>query len=255
MADMDSGIIVGVLGQWASGKSTAADTLVSYLGGEEEVIFITDRKIVAGLAMRHILEFEVTKLKRTIGDDGRECYEGDWAKIFLNSGEDLETVDLNTLRFDFHDQVYDNVPIGEYNFMDIARIDLGNQICQHSTLGKPIVVEAGFGTNTELKGENPFHHSVSDLFELLEEAGVQPTQVKWIIIQSSYQKRRERNRKRKDTVPEVEFDRFAADGGDLTPGQEVEWTAKGANFVRVNNDHDDLDVFKADIIAAFKDLF
>jgi uridine kinase len=30
-------IIVGILGQWASGKSTAAKTLVSYLGGEGDV--------------------------------------------------------------------------------------------------------------------------------------------------------------------------------------------------------------------------
>ena len=37
-------IMVGILGQWASGKSTAAKTLIGYLGGEGEVAFITDQR-------------------------------------------------------------------------------------------------------------------------------------------------------------------------------------------------------------------
>ena len=37
--NLEGQIVVGVLGQWASGKSTAAKTLVSYLGGEENVVF------------------------------------------------------------------------------------------------------------------------------------------------------------------------------------------------------------------------
>ena len=45
MGELEGEIIVGILGQWASGKSTASGTLVRYLGGEGEVIFISDREL------------------------------------------------------------------------------------------------------------------------------------------------------------------------------------------------------------------
>jgi uridine kinase len=45
MIDHKGDIVVGVLGQWASGKSTAARTLIRYLGGEGKVTFITDREL------------------------------------------------------------------------------------------------------------------------------------------------------------------------------------------------------------------
>ena len=89
----------------------------------------------------------------------------------------------------------------------------------------------------------------------MEEVGVGPQRVKWIIIEASYEKRSERNLKRKDTVPAIEFDRFAADGGDLEPDQEKKWTIQGTTIIRVPNEHDDLERFRADIIAAFEDMY
>jgi hypothetical protein len=47
MAELEGPIIVGILGQWASGKSTAASTLVRYLGGADKVVFISDRDFLA----------------------------------------------------------------------------------------------------------------------------------------------------------------------------------------------------------------
>jgi molybdopterin-guanine dinucleotide biosynthesis protein len=41
MIEPEGGIIVGILGQWASGKTAAARTLIRYLGGEGEVASIT----------------------------------------------------------------------------------------------------------------------------------------------------------------------------------------------------------------------
>ena len=89
----------------------------------------------------------------------------------------------------------------------------------------------------------------------LNEAGVEPDQVKWIIIEAGYEKRSERNQKRQDTVPAVEFDRFAADGGDLEPDQQSKMEEQGTIMKRVSNDHDDIERFRADIIAAFTEMF
>jgi hypothetical protein len=247
--------IVGILGQWASGKSTAARILVNYLGGEDEATFITDRVLVAGQAVNHILELGDAKVKLRIEDDGRQRLEGDLASVWLGPGEDLKTVDLNTLLFDLHADVYDNVALESNNWLDEARLELGHQIREKSALGKPIVIEAGFGTNTEPRGENPFSHTISDLFVRLEEAGVEPKQVKWIIIEASYEKRSARNNKRQDSVPAVEFDRLAADGGDLDPDHQNRLENQGTTIKRLLNNHDDIERFKADIIAVFEEMF
>ena len=66
MIGSEGEIIVGVLGQWASGKSTAARTLVEYLGGEGRVVFINDQELVASQAVNHILELEDSKVKLSI---------------------------------------------------------------------------------------------------------------------------------------------------------------------------------------------
>jgi hypothetical protein len=248
-------IIVGVLGQWASGKTAAANTLVRYLGGEDEVAFITDRVLIAGQAVNHILELEESKVRRSIEDDGRQRFDGELATVYLGPGEDLKTVDLNTLLFDLHKDLYDNVAPGSFNWLDIARLELGSQIRKRSAEGKPIVIEAGFGTNMEPRGENPLSHTISDLYMRLEEAGVEPRQVKWILIEASYEKRSERNRKRPDSVPAVEFDRFAADGGDLDPDHQRRLEEQGATIKRVANEHDDIERFRADIIATFEEMF
>ena len=255
MVDRKKEIVVGILGQWASGKSAAAETLFRYLGGEGKVTFITDRELLARQAVNHILELEDSKVERSIDDEGIQRFEGELATVYIGPEETLENVDLNALLFDLHDDVYDNVPYESLSWIDEARHDLGHQIRDRSLEGKPIVIEAGFGTNTDPRGENPIRHTISDLFVRLEEAGVGPKEVKWIIIEASYEKRSERNKKRKDTVPSVEFDRFAADGGDLEPDQQKEWVSQGTTVIRVSNEHDDIERFRADIIASFEEMY
>ena len=255
MAELEGEIIVGVLGQWASGKTTAAKTLVRYLGGEDEVTFITDRILLAGLVVNHILELEESKVKHSIEDDGRQRFDGELASVYLSPDEDLQTVDLETLHFDLYDDLYDNVAPGSLSWLDIARLELGSHIQERSGEGKPIVIEAGFGTNLEARGVNPISHTVSDLFMRLEEAGVEPNQVKWILIEAGYEIRSERNRKRPDSVPAVEFDRYAADGGDLDPDHQKRLEEQGTTIIRIPNEHDDIERFRADIIAAFEEIF
>ena len=46
-------IIVGILGQWASGKSTATRMLIEYLGGEGKVVFIHDQELLINQAVNH----------------------------------------------------------------------------------------------------------------------------------------------------------------------------------------------------------
>ncbi len=248
-------VIVGILGQWASGKSTAAKILVEYLGGEEQVVFITDRELFARQAVNHILELEASKVKHRIEADGRQRLKGELVTVWLRPGEDLKTADLNNLLFDLHDDVFDKVPLESCHWLDKVRLDLGYQILARSADGKPIVIEAGFGTNTEPRGENPFCHTLADLFKRLEEAGVKPHQVKWIIVEASYETRSERNRRRPDTVSAVEFDRFAADGGDIDPDHQSRLEEQGLIIKRVPNDHDDIERFKGEIITAFDELF
>jgi len=161
--------------------------------------------------------------------------------VWLNPGEELRTVDLNTLRFNLPDHILPP-------WLARARVELGNQICEHSADGKPIVVEAGFG-------RVPLGHTLSDLFMCLEESGVGPKHVKWIIVEAGFAKRAKRNARRCDSVPVDIFAKYAADGGDLDPDHRCRLEEQGTRFKRVSNDHDDLEKFKADIIAAFEEMF
>ena len=241
MIELEGGIIVGILGQWASGKSTAARTLVGYLGGEGKVVFINDQHLFAGQVVNHILELEASKVVSSIEDDGRQRLDGEHATIWLRPGEDLRTVDLTTLLFHVPDHT---IPV----WLNSARVELAHQICDKSAEGKPIVVEAGFG-------ENPSDHTIADLFLRLEEAGVEPKQVKWIIVEAGYDKRAERNEKRRFAPPVEIFARYAADGGDLDPDHQKRLEEQGTMIKRVPNDHDDIERFRADIIAAFEEMF
>ena len=255
MAESREEIIVGILGQWASGKSTAADTLVNYLGGENEVIFVTDRALLAGLTAAYILELDESEVDQSIDEAGCQRLAGEYAAVYLEPGEDLDSVDLNMLRFDIHDDVYDDQLAGGSNWLKRARLELGDQIRDRSGEGKPIVIEAGFGTNTEPMGKNPFSHTISDLFSCLSEAGVEPIQLRWIIVEACYETRSKRNRSRPDSVPAAEFDRFAADGGGLEPAEQCSLEKQRLFMKRVPNDHNDVQQFKADIIAAFEEMF
>jgi hypothetical protein len=241
MTEPEGGIRVGVLGQWASGKSTAARTLIGYLGGSDNVVFVTDLVLFASQAVSHILELEDSKVKSTIEKDGRQQLEGELATVWLGPGVDLKTVDLTTLRFDVHDTV---LPA----WLNTARVELGYQICERSADGKPMVIEAGFG-------KKPVGHAVSDFFVALAEAGVKPKQVKWIIVEAGYDKRSERNEKRRYGPPVDVFAKYAADGGDLDPEHQNRLEEQGTVIKRVRNDHDDIERFRADILAAFEEMF
>ncbi len=246
--ELEGKILVGILGQWASGKSAAARTLIDYLGGEDKVVFLNDQELMAGQVVDHFLELEDSQVTSSIEEDGRQRLDGEHATLWLGPGEDLRTVDLSTLQFDFPDRVL-------WELLDRARVELGYRICERSADSKPIVIEAGFGTNMEPIGENPFSHTIFDLFVRLEEAGVEPQQVKWIIVEAGYDKRSARNQKRRVSVPVDMFDRYAADGGDLDPDDQHRLEEQGTIIKRVPNDHDDVERFRADIIAAFEEMF
>lgn len=242
MREQKGDIIVGVLGQWASGKSTAASTLIRHLGDMGEVLFITDRDLFASQAVNHILELEDSGVVVSVEDDGRQRLEAEHATVWLGPGEDLRTVDLSTLyRFDVHDDV---LPA----WLNRARVELGHQICERCADGQPIVIEAGFG-------KNPRDHTISDLLMRLAEAGVEPGQVRWIIVEAGYDKRSERNRKRRDAVPVDVFARYAADGGDLDADHQRRLEQQGTIIRRVANDHDDVERFRAGVVAAFEEMF
>lgn len=245
MSEQAGEIIVGILGQWASGKSSAAKILINYLGGEGKTIFITDREFLVQQAVDYILGPESSKINISIEDDGRKRLDGEHGTIWLKPGEDLDTVDLNTLRLDIPDDLYDiNAP----EWLNRARLDIGDQILERSADGKPIVIEAGFG-------KVPFDHTIPDLFKRLYEAGVAPQRVKWIIVQAGFDKRSQRNELRRDRVPVHLFSRYADVGGDLDPEHQKRLEENGTRIKRVANDHDDFEKFKADIIAAFEELF
>ena len=171
MMELNEGIMVGVLGQWASGKTEAARTLIRHLGGEGEVLFITDRVLFASQVIDHILELEDSKVVVSIDDDGRQRLDGELATVWLGPGEDLRTVDPSTLDFDVYDDQVMNA------WRNRAKVELGHQIRKKSVYGKPIVIEAAFGPNMEPVGENPYGRTISDLFIRLEKAGVFPSQV------------------------------------------------------------------------------
>ena len=241
MEELEGEIIVGVLGQWVSGKSTATKTLIRYFGGENEVVFINDQVLLSSQAVNHILELEDSKVKLSIEDDGRQWLEGELANVYLGPGEDLKTVNLNNLRFDVDDNVLPE-------WLNRARVELGYQILERSAERKPIVIEAGFG-------KNPFGHTISDLFKRLEGAGVELKQVRWIIVESDYDKRSERNEKRRFGPPVDAFARYAADGGDLNPDHQNRLEEQGITIKRILNHHDDIERFRADVIAAFEKMY
>jgi hypothetical protein len=248
MTELHAGIVVGVLGQWASGKTEAARTLIRHLGGDGNVVFLTDRALWVSQFVKHVLELEDSEVVVTVEDDGRQQVDCELATFWLDPGEDLRSVEPSTLRFEVHD---DEVLLA---FRKRAKMELAFQIREQSVSGKPVVVEAAFGPNPEQAGEDPYGRTIADLFARLEGAGVEPWQVKWIIIEASCDTRADRNAGRQDKIPVHYFERFAADGGDLAPDHERRLVEQGTLIRRVPNDHDDVERFRADIVAAFEDM-
>jgi hypothetical protein len=243
----EGAIMVGVLGQWASGKTEAARTLISHLGGESEVTFITDRELFTAQAVRHILELPDSRVTVSYEGDGGRRLEGEHATVWLGPGEDLHTVDLSTLRFLVDE---DGMPAWHSR----ARVELGNQICVSAAKGKPVVIEAAYGPEVEVLPGNPFIITISDLFSRMDEVGAEARLVKWIIVEASHDRRSERNLRRPARVPVDVFDRYAADGGDLAPDHQKRLEEQGTTIRRVANNHDDIERFRADIIAALEEM-
>lgn len=242
-------ILVGILGQWASGKSTASKTLIEYLGGEDEVVFINDQILLIGQAVKYILELEDSKVVLSREDDGRQRLDSELATVWLSPGEDLETADLSNVYFATHEDVL------LWDWINSARVEVGHQVCERSAEGKPIVIEAGFGTNKEPIGESPFSHTIADLFMRLEEAGLDPKRVRWMIVEAGYETRSERNQNRRVVVPADLFDRYAADGGYLKPDDQNRLEEHGTIIKRVNNNHDDVERFRKDVVTTFEEIF
>jgi hypothetical protein len=231
-------IVVGVLGQWASGKTVAARTLVDYLGGEEETIFITDRELISSQAVDHMLELSDAEVTESYESDGRKRLESEHVAIWLYPGEDLESVDLERLEFSV-----DEFLVPEWHRR--ARAELGRRICAKLDEGWPIVLGPD-GRTLQL--------TISDLFLRLAETGLPANQINWIVVEANYEKRAERNRRRKDTIPADVFDFYALDGGDLNPDQQGRFARQGAIIRRVANNHDTIDRFRADVVVAFESI-
>ena len=249
MIEPEGGVIVGILGQWASGKTEAARTLIRHLGGEGKVVFLTDRVLFASQAVKHILELDDSEVTVSIEDGGGQRFDSKLITIWLDPGEDLRSVDPGSLNFDVYD---DEVMLA---WRKQAKVELGNRIRKTSTGRKPVVVEAAFGPNPEQEGQNPYGRTISDLLTRLENSGVEPGQVKWIIVEAGYATRSERNEKRQANIPAQYFKRFGADGGDLDQDYQKRLEERGMIIQRVPNDHDDVERFRADIIAAFEGMF
>ena len=249
MTEPDAPIIVGVLGQWASGKTEAARTVIRHLGGEGNVVFLSDRVLWVSQLIKHMLELEDSEFSVSVEDDGRQRLDSELATVWLRPGEDLRTVDPSTLNADIYD---DEVLLA---WRRKGKVELGHQILERSASGKPVIVEAAFGPNPEGEGDNPYGRTISDLFARLERACVDPRQVKWIIVEARLATRSKRNAKRQDTIPTHFFERFAAEGGDLAPDHERRLVEQGTLITRVPNDHDDVERFRVDVVTAFEAKF
>jgi hypothetical protein len=248
MTEPLAGLVVGVLGQWASGKSEAARTLIHHLGGAGHVEFITDRGLWVSLFLKHVLEREDSEFEVSVDEDGRQRVDCDLATFWLQPGEELRRVEPASLRFQIHD---DDVTLA---FRRRGKMALGPQIRERSAAGKPVVIETAYGPNRDEAGEDRYGRTIADLFARLEGAGVDPRQVKWIIVTASAGTRAERNARRPDRIPPDLFAKLDAEGGDLAPEHERRLLEQGALIRRVDNDHDDVDRFRADVVAAFEDM-
>jgi hypothetical protein len=245
---MPAGLVVGVLGQWASGKTEAARTLIRHLGGRDEVTFLSDRVLWISYLIQHVRALDDSEVSVSLEADERQRLDSELVTVWLRPGETLESVDPATLNAEIYD---DDLLVA---WRRRGKVELGRRLLAESVGRRPVVVEAAFGPNPEGEDENPYGRTISDLFGRLERAGFDPSRAKWIIVQAGLATRARRNALRQDTIPARFFERFAADGGDLDPDRESALVAQGAQIRRVPNDHDDIEQFRADIVAAYEDM-
>jgi len=248
MSEPGGAIAVGILGQWASGKTEAARTLVKHLGGPGKVVFLSDRELFFRQAHEYFLGLDESQLTITLEPDGCRRLQSEQAALWLGPGEDLRSINLSTLRFYPDDET-------SASWLEASRLQLGDQFRIRSAANKPVVMEVAFGPDLQRRDGSPLRLTVADFFSGLESTGLEAKRIRWIIVEASYAVRSGRNRRRRSRVPEGIFDRFASDGGDLTLEQQKEWEKFGIILKRVSNDHDDIERYRLDVIAAFEELF
>ena len=78
----------------------AARTLIRHLGGEGNVVFLTDRALFAGQAIKHVLGLDESEVVVRVEDDRRQQLDCDLLTIWLAPGEDLTSVEPSALKFD-----------------------------------------------------------------------------------------------------------------------------------------------------------
>ena len=242
------GIAVGVVGQWASGKTEAARTLIRHLGGPGKVVFLSDRELFFRQAHEYFLGLDESQLTTVLEPDGSRRLQTEQAALWLGPGEDLSSVDLCSLRFYPDDET-------SASWLAASRLELGERIRARSAANKLLVIEVAVGPDVRDLGGGPLRLTIADFFSGLGNAGVDPVQIKWIIVEAGYDVRSARNDRQGAHVPVDIFDRFAADGGDLTPEQQKEWETCGMTLKRVNNDHNDIEMLRSDTISAFEQIF
>ena len=248
MSEPGCEITVGILGQWASGKTEAARTLIGHLGGPGKVTFLSDRELFFRQAHEYFLGLNESQVTTVLEADGSRRLQSEQAALWLGPGEDLRSVNLSSLRFYPDDET-------SASWLAASRRELGDRIRVRCAEDKPVVIEVAFGPDVRDLGGGPLRLTVADFFSGLEDAGLEAEQIKWIIVEAGYQVRSRRNDRQGAHVPVDIFDRFAAGGGDLTPEQQKEWEKQGMTFIRVSNDHEDIEKFRSDIITAFEEIF
>jgi len=140
MSAPEGEVIVGVLGQWASGKSTAARILIDYLGGDDQVVFLNDQVAVTAKVVNYVLGLEKCQVSSATAEGGMVRLGDDRAGVWLAPGEDLRTVDRSSLRFAVRDDVLSR-------WLIAARVELGHQICESAGRKTGGRGEPGFGKN------------------------------------------------------------------------------------------------------------
>ena len=241
------GIAVGILGQWASGKTEAARTLVRLLGGPGKVAFLSDRELFFRQAHEYFLGLDESEVTVVLEADGSRRLQSDQAALWLGPGQDLRSVDLCSLRFYPDDET-------SASWLAASRLELGHRIRARCEANKPVVIEVAVGPDVQDLGGGPLRLTIADFLSCLERSGVQVNRIKWIIVEAGYEVRSGRNERQGAHVPVDIFDRFAIDGGDLTREQQKAWEKRGLILKRVSNDHDDMERFRSDIIIAFEEV-
>lgn len=231
-----------IVGEFASGKTTAAGFVENQLRVNGEVLSNSDREEYARGVLHDLREHQQST---EMMGEGRLVVRGRHATAFVTEGEDFSSTPLYELSFRVHDNTIPYEARRRLGFWMLAGLD--DEM--------PRVMEIAIGTNKSSEGENPFSHTLADFVDIVEEVGVLPEHLRIIYLEASFETRSQRNQRRPDPVPWEAFEQYAAEGGGLTLGFAQELQERGAVIVRVNNDHDNLLKFQREVEGAFRSLY